>query len=73
MRCSQVDLLNNTVCLHSGETKNGEGRIVALTDECRFLSQSFAGSKQPEDFLLTGENGQQSATWFAAALPNEWQ
>ena len=29
MRCSQVDLLNNTVSLYSGETKNGEGRIVA--------------------------------------------
>jgi integrase len=26
MRCNQVDLLNNTVCLYAGETKNGEGR-----------------------------------------------
>src|SRR5262245_1507733 len=37
MKCSQVDLLNDTVCLYSGETKNGEGRIVALTKECREL------------------------------------
>src|SRR5499427_3159258 len=28
MRCRQVDLLNRTVSLYSGETKNGEGRTV---------------------------------------------
>ena len=26
MRCGQVDLLDNTVTLYSGETKNDEGR-----------------------------------------------
>ena len=30
MRCKQVDLLNGTVTLYSGETKSGEGRTVRL-------------------------------------------
>lgn len=58
MRCSQVDLLNDTVCLYSGETKNGEGRIVALTRECRELVVELRKGKQPEDYLLTRENGE---------------
>jgi len=32
-----VDLLNNTVTLYSGETKNDEGRMVALIEECHYL------------------------------------
>jgi len=51
--CEQVDLLNNTVTLYSGETKNKEGRIVALTEECRFLVTDLRKGKQPEDFLFT--------------------
>ena len=58
MRCSQVDLLDNTVRLYSGETKNGEGRIVALTEECRKLVTELRKGKQPEDFLFTRENGE---------------
>ena len=58
MRYSQVDLLNNTVCLSSGETKNGEGRIVAFTDECRKLVTELRKGKQPEDFLFTREKGE---------------
>ena len=57
MKCSQVDLLNNTVSLYSGETKNGEGRIVALTEECRLLVTELRKGKQPEDFLFT-RNGE---------------
>jgi integrase len=52
MRCQQVDLLNNTVCLYSGETKNGEGRIVKLTEECRSLVTELRRGKQPDDFLF---------------------
>lgn len=58
MRCSQVDLLNDTVCLHSGETKNDEGRIVVLTDECRVLVTEMRKGKQPDDYLLTRPNGE---------------
>ena len=46
MHCSQVDLLNNTVCLYSGETKNGEPRKVYLTEECRLLVTELRKSKQ---------------------------
>ena len=53
MRCSQVDLLNNTVTLYSGETKNKEGRAVALTEECRLLVTELRKGKKPEDFLFT--------------------
>ena len=58
MRCGQVDLLNNTICLYSGETKNDEGRMVALTEECRQLVTELRRGKQPEDFLITRSNGE---------------
>ena len=58
MRCNQVDLLNNTVCLYSGETKNGEGRTVALTEECRIQLTELRKGKQPEDFVFTRDNGE---------------
>jgi integrase len=57
MRCKQVDLLNNTVSLYSGETKNGEGRTVTLTEECRLLVTELWRGKQPDDFLFT-RNGE---------------
>jgi integrase len=77
MRCKQVDLLNNTVSLYSGETKNGEGRTVALTEECRKLVTELRRGKQPEDFLFTRANGEVvldfRATWdsltAAAGVP----
>jgi integrase len=58
MRCSQVDLLNNTVCLYSGETKNGEGRTVSLTEECRQLVTEMRKGKQSEDYLITRADGE---------------
>jgi len=58
MRCSQLDLLNDTVCLYSGETKNNEPRIVALTEECRALVTELRKGKQPGDYLLTRKNGE---------------
>ena len=51
------NLLNNTISLCSGETKNGEPRIVYLTEECRMLVTELRKGKQPEDFLLT-RNGE---------------
>jgi integrase len=58
MRCGQVDLLNNSVSLYSGETKNGEGRTVVLTEDCRVLLTELRRGKQPEDFLFTRANGE---------------
>jgi integrase len=58
MRCNQVDLLDNTLTLYSGETKNDDGRIVVLTEECRQLVTELRKGKQAEDFLFTWENGE---------------
>jgi integrase len=58
MRCQQVDLLNNSVSLYPGETKNGEGRTVVLTEDCRLLLTELRRGKQPEDFLFTRSNGE---------------
>lgn len=77
MRCSQVDLRNNTVCLYAGETKNEEPLIVGLTTECRELLTELKRDKQPEDYLLTRANGEPvrdlRGTWDAltkaAGLP----
>ena len=57
MRCAQVDLINNTVTLYSGETKNGDGRTVALTEECRQIVTELRKGKQPDDFLFTRKGG----------------
>jgi hypothetical protein len=53
-RCGQVDLLNNTVTLYSGEAKNGEGRTVALTEECRQPVTELRKGKRPRIFSLRG-------------------
>ena len=53
-----ADLLAGTVTLYSGETKNDEGRMVVLTEECRMLLIELRRGKQPEDFLFTRENGE---------------
>lgn len=58
MRCNQVDLLNNTVSLYSGETKNGEPRIVVLTEECRQIVTELRRGKQPQDYLFTRKEGE---------------
>jgi integrase len=76
MLCKQVDLLNNTVTLYSGETKNKEGRLVVLTEECKLLVTELRKGKQPDDFLFT-RNGKPvkdfRGTWDAltesAGLP----
>jgi integrase len=57
MRCAQVDLLNNTVSLYSGETKNDEPRTVDLTEECRQLVTGLRRGKQLGDCLFTRGSG----------------
>jgi integrase len=58
MRCEQVDLLNNTISLYSGETKNGEGRTVVLTEDCKRLVTELRRGKQPEGHLFTRADGE---------------
>ena len=66
MRCSQVDLLNDTICLYSGETKNLEGRFVALTKECRELVVELRKGKQPAR-RLGCRSDSSGLAWLAAA------
>jgi integrase len=58
MRCQRVDLLNNSISLYSGETKNGEGRTVVLTEDCKRLVTELRRGKQPGDYLFTRDGGE---------------
>ena len=53
LRVRQVDLLENTITLEPGTTKNGEGRTVTITDELRPLLSACITGKNPNDFVLT--------------------
>ena len=57
MRVGQVDLFARTIRLNPGETKNDDGRLVALTAECYELVLQMVRGKRPDDFLLTRSNG----------------
>lgn len=57
MRIRQVDLLNRTITLDPGTTKNGEGRTIKMTGEVYTLLLECVRGKTPEDFLFTRKNG----------------
>jgi integrase len=57
MRVRQVDLLNRSIILDPGSTKNGEGRIVKLTSETYELVKQCMFSKAPDDFLISRRDG----------------
>jgi len=59
LRVSQVDLLNRMVVLILGTTKNDEGRKAAMTFEVLDGLREACAGKQPEDFVLTREEGTQ--------------
>lgn len=58
MKVGQVDLLARTLRLNPGETKNREGRTVALTEECYLLVAQMVRGKQADDYLLTRPHGE---------------
>ena len=58
MRVDQVDLLNRSITLDPGATKNGEGRIVKLTSETYELVKQCMFSRRPDDFLVSRRDGQ---------------
>jgi integrase len=57
MRVRQVDLLNRSIILDPGATKNGEGRIVKLTSETYELVKQCMLYKRPDDFLISRRGG----------------
>lgn len=68
MKVEQVDLLARTIRLNPGETKNGQGRTVTLTEACYVLVMELVRGKQPEDYLLTRPEGERSFAVAWAAL-----
>ena len=53
MRARQVDLLNRSLVLEPGTTKNTEGRSVKLTSETLELVKQCMSTKSADDYLLT--------------------
>jgi len=70
LKVYQVDLLRGW--LYLDDSKNGEGRKVKLTEEVRTLLAACVGGKEPDDFLLTHEDGEDGSrvaqprkNWYA--------
>src|SRR5215470_15697051 len=57
MQLRQVDLLNRSLTLDPGTTKNNEGRLVKLTSETFELVKQCMFSKTVDDFLFTRKDG----------------
>ena len=57
MHVRQVDLLNRTITLDPGTTKNDDAREVTMTQEVFDLLAACVVGKQPEDFVFTRKNG----------------
>lgn len=67
LRCRNVDLLEGW--LEIEDSKNGEGRKVALTEETKTLLTECIRGKQPNDYVLTRADGSRVAQprkdWYA--------
>jgi len=62
LNCSTCNAVKSICCsrtirLNPGETKNGEGRTVKLTEECYQLLAQMMKGRQADEFLLIRENG----------------
>jgi len=58
LRVRQVDLSSRTIRLEHGTTKNGQGRLVKMTDDVAVLMQACIFGKKPEDHVFTRANGE---------------
>jgi integrase len=64
MRVRQVDLAERTIQLHALTTKNGEPRMVVMTEEVyRLMAQCLSG-KGPLDFVFTRADGKKPVRDF---------
>jgi hypothetical protein len=54
---NQVDLLQGTVDLNPGATKNRDARVIKMTQEVRGIISTCIAGKKPEDRTFTRENG----------------
>ena len=57
LKVGQVDLFAGTIRLNPGETKNGEGRKVSLTQDAKSLLAACVTGKGPKDAVFTRKCG----------------
>jgi integrase len=57
LRVKQLDFESKTLHLFTGETKSGEGRTVAMTQEVLDLLKACAKDKGPGDYVFTWPSG----------------
>lgn len=57
MLVSQIDLVDRTIRLEVGTTKNDHGRTVTMTQEVYTLLHACATGKKPDDNLFTRKDG----------------
>jgi len=57
LRVSQIDLLNRTIRLEVGSTKNGQGREVSMTGSIYALVVACVTGKAPEAHVFTRPDG----------------
>jgi len=74
LKVKQVDLLNRTITLDPGTTKNGEGRTAVLPEAAYQLVLACAVGKQPNDYLISRDGKQVTdfrGSWSAATAEAE--
>jgi integrase len=57
LRVKQIDLKDRTIRLNTGETKNGEGRVVKMTEEVLAYMKPCVTGKGSEDAVFTWRSG----------------
>jgi integrase len=58
MKVAQVDLIDKTITLHRGETKSGEPRLVAMTQDVYVLLTECVRGKDQGEFVFTRDGGE---------------
>lgn len=69
LRVRQVNIIDNTINLGAGGTKNGKARTVVMTQEVRGLVTASIQGKSANDFVFSHDDGSQvkdfRASWKA--------
>jgi integrase len=58
LRVRQLNLIDRTIRLDPGTTKNDEGRVVVMTNDVFLLLQACCAGKGADDFVFTRPNGE---------------
>lgn len=70
LRCEQVDLINRTIRLNAGSTKNGDGRVVVMTTAVHTLFSALMHAKKGGDFIFTRAKAGKPVKDFRAVSRN---